>query len=421
MIRFLGIALCASSLLAQGYDRQANLDSFEYVWKAIRDKHWDPKPGGLDWPAVHDEFRPRAEKAQNIGEMRALLREMLGRLKQTHFNIFPSDVYQEMDHTMQGEGTPGIDIRVLDGQPVVTDLEPGSPAEKSGVHRGWVVSKVGGTPVAPMLQKIAAAQKDSNLGPLYQSRAVLARLSGRIGSKATVEFLDEANQPKELEVERIKPRGNLTRFGFLPPMYFWFETRKVSGSAYIRFNMFMDLPRLAPAFEDAVKSCIRCDGMMIDLRGNPGGIGGMAMGLAGWFIDEKDKRLGTMFMRDTTIKFIVIPRAQTFKGPLAILVDGSTGSTSEIFTGGMKDLGRARVFGTRTAGAALPSVIDRLPNGDGFQYATANYISDGGKPLEGLGVTPNVEVKLTRKALLEGHDPVIDAALDWIKTRKEPQ
>ena len=49
----------------------------------------------------------------------------------------------------------------------------------------------------------------------------------------------------------------------------------------------------------------------------------------------------------------------------------------------MKDVKRARIFGTRTAGAALPSVISKLPNGDGFQYAIANYISEGGKPLEG--------------------------------------
>jgi len=85
----------------------------------------------------------------------------------------------------------------------------------------------------------------------------------------------------------------------------------------------------------------------------------------------------------------------------------------------MKDLGRARIFGTRTAGAALPSVFERLPNGDGFQYAIANYISEGGKPLEANGVVPDVEVKLTREALLAGHDPARDAAVDWIKSQRK--
>jgi carboxyl-terminal processing protease len=94
-------------------------------------------------------------------------------------------------------------------------------------------------------------------------------------------------------------------------------------------------------------------------------------------------------------------------------VDGLSASTSEIFAGGLQDLGRARVFGTPTAGAALPSVIEKLPNGDGFQYAIANYTSEGGKVLEGRGVIPDVVVAPTREALLAGHDPVLEAALSW--------
>ena len=99
-------------------------------------------------------------------------------------------------------------------------------------------------------------------------------------------------------------------------------------------------------------------------------------------------------------------------------MDGSSASTSEIFAGGLKDLGRARIFGTRSAAAALPSIIEKLPNGDGFQYAIANYVSEGGEALEANGVTPDVEVKLTRKALLAGHDAVVDAAVDWIKKQR---
>jgi carboxyl-terminal processing protease len=56
-----------------------------------------------------------------------------------------------------------------------------------------------------------------------------------------------------------------------------------------------------------------------------------------------------------------------------------------------------------------------LPNGDGFQYAIANYVSEGGKPLEGLGVTPDIETPLSREALLGGHDQALDAAVAWIK------
>ena len=177
------------------------------------------------------------------------------------------------------------------------------------------------------------------------------------------------------------------------------------------------------SFQQTIENCKTCDGLIIDLRGNPGGIGGMAMGMAGFLVAKPNQRLGTMYLRDSTLNFVVNPRADVFSGPVAVLVDGSSASTSEIFAGGLKDLGRARVFGTPTAAAALPSAFERLPNGDGFQYAVANYISEGGQPLEGLGVTPDVVVELTRAALLAGHDSVVDAALNWIKAewiRKQP-
>ena len=146
----------------------------------------------------------------------------------------------------------------------------------------------------------------------------------------------------------------------------------------------------------------------------------MAMGMAGYLVDKSGLRLGTMYMRDTTLNFVINPRQPYFAGPVAVLIDGESASTSEIFAGGLKDLERARTFGTRSAAAALPSLIERLPNGDGFQYAVANYISEGGQPLEGVGVQPDEEVKLTRKALLAGHDPVIDAALKWIQENRTP-
>jgi carboxyl-terminal processing protease len=139
------------------------------------------------------------------------------------------------------------------------------------------------------------------------------------------------------------------------------------------------------------------------------------MGVAGWFTDQSGVQLGTQYMRGLKLNYVIFPRPEPFRGPVAILVDGDSASTSEIFAGGLKDVKRARVFGTKTAGAALPSVIERLPNGDGFQYAIANYISQGGKPLEGIGVIPDEEIRQTRRQLLDGKDAVLDAAVAWIE------
>jgi carboxyl-terminal processing protease len=144
----------------------------------------------------------------------------------------------------------------------------------------------------------------------------------------------------------------------------------------------------------------------------------MSMGIAGFFVSEHGQRLGTLRSRDLKYDFEIAPRALTFDGPLAILVDGGSASTSEIFAGGLRDIHRARIFGTKTAAAALPSVIMKLPNGDGFQYANANYVSRGGMTLEGNGITPDEIVPQSRAALLRGHDAVVDAAVEWISKQK---
>ena len=416
------LVLCLASFSLQAQltpqQKQLNTASFEKVWTTVRDKHWEKKPGGLDWQAIHEEFRPKIDKAESMEQARDVMREMLGRLHQTHFAILPAVVYNGVGGEEGGEATPGIDIRVLDGLPVVTEVDPESPADYAGVKPGWMVVSVEGKELAPAIQILSA---DPSISELTLQRAVLSRLSGRTGAKIHVVFLDGDGRNRPLELQLADPRGNVSKFGNLPPLHVWLESKRLdSNVGYVAFNWFLDLVHVMAGYSDAVASCRNCDGLIIDLRGNPGGIGGMAMGMAGFLVDKPDQKLGTMQLRDSEIKFVINPRADVFKGPVAILVDGSSASTSEIFAGGLKDLGRARIFGTHTAAAALPSIVEKLPNGDGFQYAIANYISEGGEALEAHGVTPDVEVKLTRKALLAGHDPVVDAAVDWIKKQRTP-
>src|SRR5260370_26386396 len=114
----------ASAIAAAGQgltpaERSANVESFEQVWKTVRDKHWDPKLNGLDWQAVHDELRPKLDAAKDTGAARAVMNDMVERLKQTHFGIFPGDVYHDLDSSADvegkdhdaGEADPGIDLR----------------------------------------------------------------------------------------------------------------------------------------------------------------------------------------------------------------------------------------------------------------------------------------------------------------------
>jgi carboxyl-terminal processing protease len=396
-----------------------NLESFDVVWQTIRDKHYDPKIGGLDWQAVRDELRPKVEKAASMAEARAAMSEALGRLHLTHFGIIPGEAVDTQDDPDHGSGQTGIEVRIIDGRAVVSSVAAGSPADKNGVKPGWVVEKVQGKSMSEVLAKVEKAHAASDMLLARKARTVMARLDGPIGGNVDVLFHDAKDKDVQLSIPLDVPEGTAASFGNLGTFYVQLVSRRVEGTiAYVALNIFFDPIMVIRKFSQAIKSSGDTEGVILDLRGNPGGIGAMSMGMGGFFIDKPNQKLGTMITRDGSINFVLNPRPGAFQGPVAILVDELSMSTSEIFAGGLKDLQRAKVFGVRTPGAALPSRVDILPNGDRFQYAFANYIAVGGKPLEGIGVVPDVEAPLTRAALLEGRDPALDAAVRWIHSQK---
>jgi carboxyl-terminal processing protease len=403
-------------------DREAYLASFDHVWTTIRDSHWDPDLGGIDWEGVRDELRPEIEATTSRKEARRVLNDLVGSLGLTHFAIMSGEAAAELE-AAEGEdedrgsgGESGIDVRVIDGQALVTRVEEGSGAATKGVRPGWVLVEVDGVPLASRLEKLAEAFEDSTLLDDTLVSAVRARLDGAPGSTCEVEFLDDEGGTRTAEIRRGTPRGKPTSFGNFPTTYVWIETRDLEDGqvGYVAFNYWLDPFRLMKVFEEAVVEFRDRRGIVIDLRGNPGGIGGMAMGMGGWLAGRTGLELGTMHLRDSSLRFYLNPRQGHYDGPVAILVDGLSASTSEIFAGGLKDIGRARLFGSHTAGAALPSLIEKLPTGEIFQYAIADYISAGGEHLEGVGVEPHVSLKPTRAELLAGRDSVLEAAVAWI-------
>jgi carboxyl-terminal processing protease len=396
---------------------QQDVESFEHVWKAVQDKHWQKSPGGLDWQEMHAEYLPAVEKSVDREAARAVMLAMLERLHQSHFAVIPGDLYDSRsgDAPKTGEITTGMDIRVVEHQALVVSIEPGSGAANAGVQRGWEVIRIQDADVRPVIEKAEKAFGNSTLRELIVTRSLLKMLEGNPGDTIQVEFRDGQDHVIAKSIQQGTPPGEIARYGYLIAGHVSIETGRTRNVGFARLNMFLDPTRVLTKFGESIAACGQCDGYILDLRGNPGGLGIMAMSFAGWFMDKAGLRLGSLTTRDTTLNFVIFPRQQAFTGRLAILVDGSSASTSEILAGGLKDLGRARIFGTRSAAAALPSVFEILPNGDTFQYAVANYISEGGKPLEGIGVIPDVDTPLTREALLAGHDPAFDAALSWIE------
>jgi carboxyl-terminal processing protease len=394
--------------------------SFDSVWVGIRDKHFDTTYSGNDWNAIRDEFRPKIDSAKTMNDVRKVLNEMLSRLKISHCGIIPKDTYEGLEGKKgQGKGVAGIEIRLIDSAIVVISVEPNSPAFAQGIRPGWVISKINEDYVSPIIENIAKAFEGSLAKELYQTRAVSSRLKGAIGDTLVITFLDGKNEEVSKTITLIEQTGKIVKLSNLPPLLLNTKIDTLdAGIGYFSFTVFLDPVFLMNTYDQIIKGFQESPGIIIDIRGNPGGIGMIGVGMSGSLIKETNKFLGTMIMRTTQLKFIVNPRTPSYFGPVAILIDGLSASTSEIFAGGLKDIGRARIFGTRSTGAALPAYIEALPDGDAFMHPMANYISFSGKALEGNGVIPDVEVPLTRAVLLEGRDPVLEAAIEWIKTQK---
>jgi carboxyl-terminal processing protease len=429
-----GSLRCASSGSPAGtpITREQARASFEEAWSTIEKGDPDPRHGGVDWQAVHDRFVPSAEACTTRESLRAVLQQMLSTLGRSHFGILSdqeSDRLADVPGARAEDGTCGLDLRIIESETIVTCVQDGSPAAKAGVRRGWRVTLVDDErPMDP-----AWNDDERNLLKRYAHNAAVRALDlGPTGLASNWSFLDESGTPHAISITREPLPGRRTRLGLLPEFSVTCSDRLLDADelralgapedlriGVIAFNVWM--PVLAAELDAAVDRLRDSDGIVLDLRGNPGGVGAMAMGVAGHFSNEPDS-LGTMRTRDTSLEFRINPRRSTadgrevepFAGPLAILVDPLSASTSEIFAGGLQALGRARVFGRTSAGAALPAQMRRLPSGDGMMFAFADYTLPDGRSLEGEGVIPDESSGATSEAWREGHDPDLRAATHWI-------
>ena len=380
------------------------------------------------WKAIADSLRPIAARAMTRGELHRVLRSMLGGIGESHFYLIPASVASELDASRPagGSGSTGVSVRVAEGRLVVWTVDEGSPGAALGVRPGEIVDSVDGRPAAAAVARIrtlpGTAGRRATTELLYGLNGLL---TPSVGDSVRLVTTTREGQRAARTLVATAAKGMITQFGNLPPLAARVEARRLRAASgngcvgVVSLNIW--LPAVAPEIDRALGTVRDCRGIVLDLRGNPGGVAGMVMGTGGHFLDSTIS-LGTMRSRQGELRFVVNPRrvdaagriVTPFAGPLAILVDPMTASTSELFAAGLQRIGRARVFGEQSAGQALPAMMERLPSGDVFVHAIADLADPDGERIEGDGVVPDEIVPLTVEALARGSDAALEAALAWI-------
>lgn len=400
--------------------------TLEQAWQTVLTKHYDPTLGCTDWPQIRLTYGERLTKATDTATAYTLLNSMLGELGQSHLRIMPPGAKfrgEPREGLKVGNGKIPLRLRLFGDEVIIVDNA--ADGHKSGLPAGATIIAVEGNEVAPVVTSAKAHYKREVQVALSASRAVEAWLKCPPKTKRKITYRPYGSTKTRTKAVRCYEDHNRTvKMGHLnAPISSAYRMIKGPNGAkvgYITFNIWL-LPLMKDIREGM--AALEEQGMqslIIDLRGNPGGVGTMVVPLGRLLLDEKTS-LGVMNMRTAKQEFNVVPQGEAFMGPLVLLVDEGTGSTSEIFAQAFQDLKRARVFGASASqGAALPSLIEELAGGAILQYVVADYQSPSGTSVEGRGVQPDVTVPENITDFVNGSDPVLDAAVKALGTHPSP-
>jgi len=392
------------------------LNTFEIVWNKVNETYFDPTFGGLNWIDVHDRYQPKIASAKHDEDFHSLVNKMLWELKVSHAAFIPPGFFAAVEPIVFAKGGIGINMRMLNGNAVITSVDPESPGHRAGLRSGFIIQAIDSIPIAQIEKEV---KRDM---PPYNDRSRIAQITkgimGRIyGDPETevfIAYIDEGGQKREKKITRAKRSGVAVGPKGMFFLAVEFEARRLDNEVgYIRLNTLQ--PQLVTQISNAIKSMGDVSGIIIDLRGNSGGEIERMLDL---FLIEKTF-LYLKRTRDSETKIFSDPPDDVYQGPLVVLIDKLSGSASELFAASLQALKRAVVVGERSPGSVTESDTMIFPNGAVFMYPVAQISTPDGEVLEGYGVVPDIEVGLDHEMLLKGIDSQLGTAVRYIE--KETQ
>jgi carboxyl-terminal processing protease len=297
------------------------------------------------------------------------IRGMVGDLD-AHSQYLDVDEYRDIRISTTGSYTGvGLEVGEVDG--VVRIITPiaGSPAARSGIRSGDQVIAVDGVSV-----------ESGNV------QKAIGLMRGRAGTKVLLTVLRDG-ELIEHEIRRENIRIASVYFELMSPSY-----------GYVRLSQFSEttareLSRAIDSMQEQNNGML--DGLILDLRNNPGGVLDSAVDVSDLFLDAGI--IVTAEGRTSDARFArSAHRGDVLDGAeIVVLVNNGSASASEIVAGALQDHGRALVVGTETFGKGLVQTVMPLSKGRAIKLTTSRYFTPSGDTIHGTGITPDVYVEDT--------------------------
>jgi C-terminal processing protease CtpA/Prc len=415
-ILFLSIGLCS----ANGIDppsapaqklSQADFEAdFDYLWKGFQEHYAYFDKKATNWNKVKRLYRPRLANVKTREEFIAVLELVLEELYDPHAIV-------NTNTASSPRLVPaGADIWAewRKGQAIITEVRPGSNAERAGIKAGMEVVSINGVAVEKAVDdRMGKCLRNIDLAAKNYVLRVL--LAGRHNEERRLELRAD-EKPKTFAIDDRKPSAGSS--GKAPALLEQKRLGEKPGIGYVRLNNSLGSIELVKEFDAALAQLQDTRGLILDLRDTPnGGNTTVARGIMGRFIERdeyyhkhsfpsEERRTG---IRRSWVE-LVSPRGPRYSGPVVVLVNHWTASMGEGLAIGMDAIKGGKIVGTAMAGLAGQVHTITLPNSKiEMTFPAEKVFHVNGTPREDF--VPPVCVDLLSPESQKSQDPILDAGL----------
>ncbi len=407
---------------------RARAEIGERVWDLVADRYYDPRMNGVDWLGVRNRFLPLLAAADSDAALYRELKAMVAELGDSHTQVLTPR--EAVDARRFLAPRFGFTLSLIEGRVAVIEVDSPSPAAAAGIQRGDVLLQANGVAFDEAFVRRAASDPSTLAGnsavfgapeavpaePLDAQRVRAMRAVWRVLAQALAAD-DEARRLLQVRVQRadgaefraeLRPTAQAR-----PPR---FEARRLDGNVMlIGFTRFHD--SLREPLQQAFDSAAGANAILIDLRGNGGGLLDLYRWVAGQFLADTRAPIRTLRRERTaagtqsSTELRVGPGPRPLLQPLAVLIDSRTGSAAELLAVTLAEQRGALLVGEPTCGCVVGVRVEYvMPDGGGVRIAETGFISARGARMEGAPTLPDVRVVPGLQDLRSGRDPVLEEA-----------